>query len=200
MTYPSHLPVHGQNARQPSTVTPPVDPHRTPMGAVPPQNRRPAPPQRQLPTPPPAPRPYSQQAPRDDGRSDAAADSSKVAPSPRALGIAPDQLPQPLGQCRQGGEAGTALESDDRVLPACKLHAGHVGCQVRITRSDGRDVLAGVLAAVQHREAVAVDSVRTDLTVRWSDDSLVQVVVKATEMLLINPKQWRHDTDEPLVS
>jgi len=45
---------------------------------------------------------------------------------------------------------------------------------------------------------VAGDSVRTDLTVRWSDDSLVQVAVKATEMLLINPKQWRHDTDEPL--
>ena len=90
------------------------------------------------------------------------------------------------------------MGNDDRV-PAGELHAGHVGCQVRITRSDGRDALAGVLAAVQHRQEVRAGDrvIRTDLTVRWSDDSLVQVAVEAGEMLSINPKQWLLDTVEP---
>jgi len=199
MTYPSHQPPHGQNPIQPAP--PPLGPHRTPMGAVPSQNRRPAPPQDQLPTqpqyPPPAPRPYPQHAPGDDGRSDTAADSSEVAPSPRDLGVVP--APSLLSHSGNAREvAGTSMETDDRV-PVCELHAGHVGCQVRITRSDGRDALAGVLAAVQHRQEVrAGDSVvRTDLTVRWSDDSLVHVAVEAGEMLSINPKKWLLDTVEP---
>ncbi len=119
---------------------------------------------------------------------------SALAEGPRCCPRA--QLAQPLGQ-RQGG--GRDKHGNDDRVPVCELHAGHVGCQVRITRSDGRDALAGVLAAVQHRQEVrAGDSVvRTDLTVRWSDDSLVHVAVEAGEMLSINPKKWLRDTVEP---
>jgi hypothetical protein len=89
--------------------------------------------------------------------------------------------------------------NDEARVPARELHGGHVGYQVRITRSDGRDALAGVLAAVQHRQEVrAGDSVvRTDLSVRWSDDTLVQVAVEASEMLSINATPWPPDAIEP---
>ena len=186
MTYPSRQPSRGQNGRQ--SAPPPV--RWTPTVAAPSPNQRPAPPRFQSLGPPqyqpPAPRPYPQHAREDDGQSDAAGDAATAA-SRRGLGAVPAHVRPPLGQ-RQEGEAGTG--NDERVL-ARELHAGHIGCEVRITRGDGRDALAGVLAAVHHRhEMRAGDSVvRTDLTVRWGDDSLVQVAVEASEVLSIHAGQ-----------
>jgi hypothetical protein len=155
----------------------PAPPHVQPL--APPHVQPLAPPQYQ----PPAPRPYPQHAREDDGQSDAAGDAATAA-SRRGL---PAHMRPPSGQ-RQEGEAGTG--NDDRVL-ARELHAGHLGCEVRIIRGGGRDALAGVLAAVHHRhEMRAGDSVvRTELTVRWGDESLVQVAVEASEVLSIHAGQ-----------